>query len=137
MEQLQFLFTEHKLRLTSPRRAVFETLQHAHQPLYLHQINEMCQHIDRTSVYRTLELFSELGMIDTIHTGWKKRYELAGPFKPHHHHLECTNCGELVAIDTPRLEELVSSTARAYGYQLMSHHIELRGLCERCMSSSK
>lgn len=135
MDQLEKLFSAHSLRLTRPRRAVFCTLRKADKPLALSDIVASSRGSDRSSVYRTLLLFEELGIITILHLGWKKRYELAGPFKPHHHHLECTQCGELVAIDTPRFEELVQSTARAYRYHLTSHHIELRGLCGRCTKS--
>lgn len=137
MEQLQTLLATNKLRLTSPRLAVFEALQQAEKPLYLHEINAACKQIDRTSVYRNLEQFSRLGIIEIIHTGWKKRYELASPYKPHHHHIQCTSCGELIAIDTPQLEGIIQDIATAYDHKLSSHHIELHGICSHCQNKAK
>lgn len=115
---------------------VFLALEHSATPLFIHQLAKQCPQVDRTSIYRTLELFQRLNIIEIIHTGFKKRYELAGPFKPHHHHLQCTTCGELVAIDTPRLEELVNAVAATNRYRLTSHHIELHGVCPRCQTKS-
>jgi Fe2+ or Zn2+ uptake regulation protein len=132
MERLETIFAQHSLRLTTPRKAVFLALEQSETPQFISRLVKTCPNIDRTSIYRTLELFSRLGIIEIIHTGFKKRYELAGPFKPHHHHLQCNVCGELVAIDTPRLEELVAATATANNYQLTSHHIELHGVCQNC-----
>ena len=132
MEQLATILSDHHLRSTAPRRAVFRALIETSKPLYLHEIIRTCETIDRTTIYRTLELYVSLGIVEIIHVGWKKRYELAEPFKPHHHHLQCTVCSELIAIDTPRLEEYIETTAMRYGYQLTGHHIELRGICMTC-----
>jgi len=132
VEQLSTLLHNHHLRSTTPRQAVFRALADAAEPSYLYEIIHACTNIDRTTVYRTLELYVTLGIVEIIHVGWKKRYELAEPFKPHHHHLQCTICGELIAIDTPHLEGYIETTATNYGYRLTQHHIELRGVCKTC-----
>lgn len=124
----------HGLRVTTARRTVFNIL-HAHDvPLDIAAILAEKGEIDRASVYRTLELFVRLDIVSIIPIGWKKKYELSDPFRPHHHHLQCNTCGELVAIDTPELERLIETVAHAHGYQLSSHHIELRGTCYRCQN---
>lgn len=132
MQQLDQLFRASGHRLTKPRREVFALLESADEPLSIGQLTRKLAPMDRSSVYRSLALFDQLGIIEIIHVGWKKRYELAGPFKPHHHHLQCDVCGKLVAIDSPRLEEMINATALADGYVLTSHHIELNGVCKNC-----
>lgn len=132
MDHLESLFARHRLRLTAPRRALFQLLESFHEPV---EINQIIQHIkqgDRTSVYRNLDVFISLGVVSIIPLGWKKRYELAAPFAPHHHHLQCKQCDELVAIDTPRLERVIADIALEHGYELTQHHIELTGVCSRC-----
>lgn len=124
-------------RLTMPRRRVFIALEQASQPLSLQQLSALVGDIDRTSIYRTLELFDELSIIEIVYVGWKKRYELASPFRPHHHHLQCTHCQQLIALDTPELEKLISELAKTHGYELTAHHIELRGLCPECQAIIK
>lgn len=120
------------LRITIPRQHVFNILQHYERPISIATIVAEKGTVDRTSVYRTLELFAQLGIITIVPMGWKKKYELAGPFKPHHHHLECTGCGQLVPINAPEVEQLIDSIAAEHHYQLSSHHIELRGTCKNC-----
>jgi Fur family transcriptional regulator, ferric uptake regulator len=132
MEQLEQLFQAHHLRLTSPRRSVFRTLEQAHAPLFIHDIIKSCDDCDRTSIYRTLETFIKLGIVEIIPTGWKQRYELSDLFRAHHHHLQCVRCGELISIDTPKLEASIKAIADDHGYQLTSHHIELHGICKKC-----
>jgi Fe2+ or Zn2+ uptake regulation protein len=135
MNTIEELFAARGYRLTMPRRQVFNELQKASRPLAIGDIITACGGVDRVSIYRTLELFAELDIISVIPVGWKKRYELAGPFKPHHHHLQCVSCGELVAIDTPRLEGMVTDLATSHGYKLAHHHIELSGICEMCQKA--
>ncbi len=134
MEQLETLLQSSGNRLTTPRRQVFTALHQAAEPLSLQQLVALCQGVDRTSIYRTLELYEQLHIIEIVHVGWKKRYELADPFKPHHHHLQCTGCHQLVAIDTPELERLIDTIAQQHGYVITGHHFELQGLCPACQA---
>ena len=132
MDQLDTLFRDKKLRLTRPRRALYRILSKSHEPLDLTTINTLITESDRTSTYRNLELFAAIGIIEVIHVGWKKRYELAAPFAPHHHHLVCIVCGSLTALDTPEIETIVETLARKYTYEITDHHFELRGICSAC-----
>lgn len=132
----EFLQTTHH-RHTTARQQVWDALQHAPQPLYIHELVKQCSTINRSSLYRTLELFVELGIVTVVHTGWKKRYELAGPFKPHHHHLQCEQCSELTAIDTPELEKLIEELSQQHTFHITSHHFELRGICHKCKNILK
>ena len=134
MEQFEKLLHTSGNRLTHARRQVFQVLEQADQPLSLQQILGSVAAIDRTSVYRALELFNRLAIIEIVYVGWKKRYELAGTFRPHHHHLQCTHCHQLIALDTPELEKLITHLSEVHGYVLTSHHIELLGVCPHCQT---
>lgn len=135
MERLQTLLHKENIRVTSPRKAVFETLLKSHTPLSIREITSQTPTVERTSIYRCLDLFEKLGIIDIIHTGWKKRYELAGPFKPHHHHIQCTNCHKLTEIESQELERLISRISSNLGYHMSSHHFEVHGVCGKCRVS--
>ncbi len=137
MEQLEKLLWVSGNRLTKARRQVFGVLEKAERPLSLQEILGRVGAIDRTSVYRTLELFAGLSIIEIVHVGWKKRYELASPFKPHHHHLQCIHCEQLIALDNSELEHTIDRLAAAYGYELTAHHIELSGVCPACQNAPK
>lgn len=132
MTQLEDLFKEHQLRLTEPRKDVFSILNSHDEPLTIGEIIKSSKFAERTSVYRTLEMFRKIGVVDIIQVGWKQRYELADPFKAHHHHLVCIKCGELKKIEQPKLEKLVSKIASAHNYELTAHHVELQGVCAEC-----
>lgn len=133
MERLEVFFRDHGLRLTEPRRDIFSILENRDQPLTLQEILRASQFAERTSVYRTLQLFTKLGIVDIVQVGFKQRYELADPFKAHHHHLVCLKCGTLIDLEgTPRLEKLLTKLASAHDYELTAHHVELQGTCATC-----
>ena len=134
MEQIEQFFKDRGLRLTEPRREVFTILNERDQPLTMSELLKLSRIAERTSVYRTLELFEIHGVIKMVQLKGKQRYELAEPFKPHHHHLVCTRCGELVSIDQQKLEKIISRIADAHHYQLTAHHVELQGLCRDCQN---
>lgn len=132
MEQFETYLRERDVRLTEPRREVFKILNEHDQPLTIRELLRYSQIAERTSVYRSLNLFVELGIVEAMQIKGKQRYELAEPFKSHHHHLVCTQCGALVSIDQPKLERLVQHIASDHSYNLTSHHVELQGVCSSC-----
>lgn len=126
------LFTSKHLRLTTPRILVFEALNAATHPLGVADIIRRCPTIDATSVYRTIDLFTKLGITTSVSHGWKQRYELAEPFQPHHHHIRCTACEKLIDIDWPDLETHIEALSQKYSFTVTGHSFELSGLCETC-----
>lgn len=132
MDQFNILLTRHQLRSTQARREVFSILLAAKEPLSITEITKATTIADRTSVYRTIELFLKLSIIEVIPFGWKTRYELSGDFKPHHHHLICTTCGTSVSIKPSALEQLVSIVAKEHAFIPTSHHFEIYGTCNNC-----
>lgn len=133
--ELEAIFAREQLRLTAPRRAVFGVLQGSDAPLSASLIAKRCEAIDRTSIYRSVELFVTLGIAQSIPIGWKQRYELTGPFKSHHHHLSCTKCGQLIDVKSQKFEQLVSAVAQEYQFTAKDHTFEIRGVCHGCQSA--
>lgn len=119
-------------RITKPRQAVFQVLHDSHSPLQIGEIAKRCHSIDRVSVYRTIELFTQLGIAAAVPLGWKQRYELTDPFKAHHHHLHCTLCGALIDIHSQKLEQLVAAITSDYGFIPREHKFEVSGMCSKC-----
>lgn len=135
-DQFSHLLQTNRLSVTAPRKAIFETLLAAEKPLKNGEIARRTPSVDRTSVYRTLELFASLGITQTIIQGWTPMTELAEPFKPHHHHITCENCGNVVEIENDTLEDVLGLVASRYEFELHSHVVELSGLCKTCRSTT-
>jgi Fur family ferric uptake transcriptional regulator len=85
---------------------------------------------NKTTVYRTLELLRELGMIVITDLGTGKlEYELAD--RPHHH-LICEKCGARIEVEDSFLQPLRTSLWEQYGFCTNLDHFALFGVCPDC-----
>ena len=118
--------------VTKARQAIFQTLLVAKEPLKNGEVARLTPNVDRASVYRTLELFARLGITQTTIRGWTPLVELAEPFKPHHHHITCEQCGKVVEIENSMLEDVLGLIATRHDFTLAEHIVELTGKCSDC-----
>jgi len=91
------------------------------------------------TVYRTLELFSDRGIIHGMDFGdGRKRYEmgLGTGLSHHHHHLICTQCGRIIEVGEDLLEDLEMRVYREYGFAVADHQLKMFGLCGDCDRAS-
>ena len=132
MSPLETLLKQYQLRLTKPRKLVFETLLDSQIPLALADIVKSQPELDRTSTYRALLLFDRLGIVSSVHIGQKSYYELAEPFTPHHHHLYCIRCKNAEPIQIPELEQLINNLSAQRNFSPTKHYFELEGVCSNC-----
>jgi Fur family ferric uptake transcriptional regulator len=88
--------------------------------------------VGQATVYRTLRLLQECGVAAARRFGdGATRFEpvLA---RPHHDHLICTACGDIVEFENPEIEALQLEVARRHGFTTEAHRMELYGRCARC-----
>ncbi len=117
---------------TKRRVTVFTYLQN-HGPLSIGSLaRAMQQDIDRATVYRTIELFEKLGIVNRIWHGFKHQIELSEIFTPHHHHAVCQHCGKTIDINSSELESTLSRIAHNNHFLTLSHSVELVGYCSDC-----
>jgi Fur family transcriptional regulator, ferric uptake regulator len=88
------------------------------------------------TVYRTLPLLVEAGLIQPtlLSSGERHFYEPAFE-RPHHDHLICTICGKVVEFEFEAFEVLQRDIAARYGFELTAHFHELLGRCKQCRES--
>jgi len=132
--ELVRIFSKAKLRLTTPRIAIFNALKESSTPLSTSQIIRLCPGVDKVSVYRTIKLFGSLNIVTIVTHGWKQSYELSSPFHPHHHHIVCERCGDVIKLQSPSIEALIHKFAKQHAFTPTSHHFEIHGVCEKCAS---
>ena len=119
--------------LTKTRQAVFNALTDTGPITMAQLITKVRAKADRASVYRTVELFEKLGIINRIQVGWKYKLELSDLFTEHHHHATCLQCGKIVPLEEdPVLEKSIHKLSRSVGFTDTSHILEIRGLCSEC-----
>jgi Fur family ferric uptake transcriptional regulator len=119
------------LRMTGQRRTIARVLQEADdhpdvEELYTRASAED-PHISIATVYRTVKLFEEAGILEKREFGdGRARYETAD--RDHHDHLIDMNSGEVIEFVDAEIEELQERIARKLGYRLKGHRLELYGV---------
>ena len=84
-----------------------------------------------STVYRTLELLKELGLINEIDLDdGRVRYHHAE--KGHHHHLICSKCGNVIDLPESAFLKLTQDLARDYKFKADLRHLAIFGLCSNC-----
>jgi Fur family ferric uptake transcriptional regulator len=124
------------LRLTHPREVVLSILEKASVPLSPQTIYQRSQDahedIGLVSVYRTLELLTDLALVRRVHgSGGCQGYVCASP--GHTHHLICEKCEKVIEFSgSSDLADLVRRIERQTGFIIDDHLLQLHGLCPEC-----
>lgn len=123
-------------RVTEPRQAVMMVLEQTERPLKPQEILDrgtvFHAPLGLVTVYRTLELFEQLGLVRRVHRGEGCHGYL--PMSPGHRHvLVCQSCGraeEFVGSDD--LDELIAQVEMDTDFQVTDHLLQLFGRCPNC-----
>ena len=127
---------EKGLKLTKERTAVLKEVFsfHGHfEPEHLYfRIKDSGIKASRASVYRTLNLLVESGLVDKVtRTGKGNVYEHTYGHR-HHDHMICEICGEFIEFFSEKLENIQDEICREHGFAGLSHILEIRGRCNKC-----
>jgi len=133
LNHLQSVLKQHGHSLTQARKAVFTALLDQPPQTITQLIARAGDRADRASIYRTVQLFEEIGVLQRLQIGWKYKLELSHEFSGHHHHLTCLRCHRIIEIEEDvELEQQIMRLAHAHDFEASAHQLELRGLCGMC-----
>lgn len=119
------------LRMTGQRRVIAQAMQDSNDHPDVEELYRRASIIDTgislATVYRTVKLFDEVGILDRLEFGdGRARYEDAD--REHHDHLFDLQTGEVIEFVDPEIEVLQEKIARKLGYKLKGHKMELFGV---------
>jgi Fur family ferric uptake transcriptional regulator len=144
MEEVRRLMREKELRLTPQRETVLRVLldssdQHPTAEEIYDLTRSMAPEIGLATIYRTLELFEDLGIVARLETGsGGRRYEVAlDPDGHYHHHLLCLGCGTILEFNEDLLESLEAAVKRDSGFHVTDHSLRFFGYCADCQAKRK
>jgi Fe2+ or Zn2+ uptake regulation protein len=125
-------------RLTPQRFLIMSVIQDAHEHLSVEQIAEQVQqrnpYVSLSTVYRTLELLRELGLVrENRMPGEQPRYEVAAGKA--HHHLVCRNCRAVIHLDEQLLGDLHEKLQADYQFHGLTLDLMATGYCQECWES--
>ena len=90
-------------------------------------------HMNISTVYRTLELLSKLGLVTETDMGdGRVRYHSIR--KGHHHHLVCQKCGEIINMEESIPSPLWAEIQQRYNFKVNMKHLAFFGLCSKCQT---
>lgn len=97
-------------------------------------VKEKAPEIGLATVYRTLELLSELHIVEKMNFGDDiARYDLRGDTnKHHHHHLICVDCGTMQEIQEDWLGSLEEHLEKKFHFIVVDHRLDFQGICKHC-----
>ena len=122
-------------RITPQRMMILESIENSDthitaEDIYAEVIKKYPR-VNISTVYRTLELLKQLGLIYEIDLGeGKVGYHPEG--KGHHHHLICRKCHSIIDINESSLFSVKAVLLQAFDFDADLKHLALFGLCEKC-----
>ena len=131
MDRIEKLCAEKGMRMTDQRRVVARVLSDSHDHPDVEELHRRSHavdpHISIATVYRTVRLFEEAGIIDRLdfRDGRARYEEHSGD---HHDHLIDMKSGNVIEFVDPEIEALQEAIARRLGFKLVDHRLELYGI---------
>ncbi|WP_084725741.1 Fur family transcriptional regulator [Streptacidiphilus melanogenes] len=126
-------------RLTPQRQLVLQAvdeLEHATPEEVLTAVRRTAAGVNISTVYRTLDLLEELGLVTHAHLGHgAPTYHLAS--RDQHMHLVCRDCDTVIETDVVLAEPFVESLRRAHGFDTDMKHFAIFGRCAACSAKAQ
>jgi Fur family ferric uptake transcriptional regulator len=122
-------------RLTPQRQLILDALQSSDDHISAEEIHTQVRkrypHVNISTVYRTLELLKNLGLVtETDMGGGRFRYHPAE--KGHHHHLICEQCNSVINVEESLFSQLKRTLIKDYNFKANLNHLAIFGQCEKC-----
>lgn len=139
-DQLREIFREAGRRLTPQRRLVLQLLRESEDHLdadaLYNQAKRCAPDISLATVYRTLALLKELGLVEEHRLGEGHSHYEAVQDEPHYH-FTCQRCGKVIEFDTPLVEEIERDLCKKEGVCVTNAHLHLIGYCAECREGAE
>src|SRR5450755_1017649 len=139
--RLQAYFSERGIRITQQRRAVLRVIETASKHLDASQILRKAQRIDasvdRSTVYRTLQLLKRQGLIDELdlmHINGEGHY-YERKLNRDHIHMACLRCGKIMEFVSDIFEKRKAQVEKDCRFRIVVSRLEIGGYCSNCRGS--
>jgi len=121
--------------LTIQRRLLLDLVRHASGHIDAKELYRRASSQDKSislaTVYRSLHLFKDLGLVEERHLGRLRCcYEIKRSVE--HQHLVCRGCGKVIEFETPLVQELVNKVQREHRFDVTRAELCLEGYCRQC-----
>lgn len=122
-------------RMTASRKAIIGSLVAGEGHMSADDLADLVHQdrpgVGRMTVYRTLDLLSDLGLIRPVYQGTAAAHYILMD-NGHHHHMVCSRCHRVVEFEQCVLNEIEEAISRHYEFEIQGHFLEIFGLCPAC-----
>jgi Fur family transcriptional regulator, peroxide stress response regulator len=130
------MFQQHQLKITPQRVAIYQKLlnssTHPTADAIYQIVKKEYPHISFDTVNRTLLTFAKIGIVEVVEVfGGAKRFD---PNVDGHHHLHCTQCGEITDFEHRAYDDLDVPEDIRKTFKVLRKRVVLRGICNACRS---
>jgi Fe2+ or Zn2+ uptake regulation protein len=138
IETLRGRFAEAGLRFTRQREAVWNLFARSGRGFSVVEAAKALRkkRIGPATVYRTVALLEEMGLLCRIHDE-RREHRFVACTPGHVHHLVCTNCGRVVEFEACGIPVLERLLAVETGFSVEGHYLEVYGICSKCREAAK
>ena len=125
-------------KVTSQRRRIIGAIMSVREHMTPARIYDMISRdepgIGLVTIYRTLEILIELGLVCEVHVGGNCRSYLLRRPAGHHHHLVCSECGTVIDFTGCDLSQLEDRLSEEKSFEIDGHILEFIGRCQGCIN---
>ncbi len=128
------------VRVTNQRTLLFEIIRrgrgHLDADEVYHQARQRYPRLSLSTVYRTLQLFKKLGLVEELHFDETHHHYEVKPSNEHHH-LVCLGCGKVIEFRYPLSRHIKMNVPEAKDFEVADTEIRMTGYCSRCRQNWK
>lgn len=134
------ILKERGLKLTKQRLQIFKEIisKRGHFEIedFVQRLKNKGVKVSRATVYRTLSILKDAGLIVEVVKFENKTYYEVGT-KGHHDHLICLNCGKFIEFHEDEIEKIQEKVCAKYKFKPVYHRLEIYGICENCNNKNQ
>lgn len=128
------------VRVTNQRTLLFEIIRRGRGHLDADEVYQQARQkyprLSLSTVYRTLQLFKKLGLVEELHLDETHHHYEVKP-STEHHHLVCLGCGRVIEFRYPLSRHVKRNVPEAKDFEIAGTEIRMTGYCSRCCQNRK
>ena len=130
------ILSDHNVSITNPRILVLETLLENKGPITLDELQKVLKNkVAKSTLYRVLNDLKKIGILDEFTSPENQTViELILEDRTHHHHLFCSDCGEIIDVELSNefenfLDLEIKKIEEKFKFKISDHRVEMFGQC--------
>ncbi len=141
MEKFKKFLKTRGLKFTRERKIILDQVFSVHDHFdvedLLYMFRKRKKQVSRASIYRTLSLLVESGLVGKVDFGEGRAYYEHVFGHVHHDHLVCKECGQVVQFEDQVIEKRQQDICKEHGFRLDYHTLNIFGICPECQKNGE